>query len=86
MATYLISHGVKRFRFGYGSAVAVILFVISFAVAILYQRFVLRRMSRARSAEGGAEMSNVAAAAAPEQPAPPVDAARLVRHARPSSP
>jgi raffinose/stachyose/melibiose transport system permease protein len=43
MTTYLISHGFKRFRFGYGSAVAVILFVISFVVAIVYQQLVLRR-------------------------------------------
>ena len=43
MATYLIDHGFKRFRFGYGSAVAVILFVISFVVAMIYQRCVLRR-------------------------------------------
>jgi raffinose/stachyose/melibiose transport system permease protein len=43
MATYLISRGFERFRFGYGSAVAVILFVISFVVAIVYQQLVLRR-------------------------------------------
>ncbi len=43
MTTYLISQGFERFRFGYGSAVAVILFAVSFLVAIVYQRFVLRR-------------------------------------------
>ncbi|MFD1046340.1 carbohydrate ABC transporter permease, partial [Kibdelosporangium lantanae] len=43
MATYLIDHGFKRYQFGYGSAVAVILFVICFAFALLYQRFALRR-------------------------------------------
>lgn len=43
MATYLIDRGFRRSQFGYGSAVAVILFVISFVAAILYQRFVLRR-------------------------------------------
>jgi raffinose/stachyose/melibiose transport system permease protein len=43
MATYLIDHGFKRYEFGYGSAVAVILFVVCFAFALLYQRFALRR-------------------------------------------
>jgi raffinose/stachyose/melibiose transport system permease protein len=43
MATYVIDHGFKRSQFGYGSAVAMILFFISFVVALLYQRFVLRR-------------------------------------------
>jgi raffinose/stachyose/melibiose transport system permease protein len=43
MATYLIDRGFRRYEFGYGSAVAVILFAISFVFAVLYQRFVLRR-------------------------------------------
>lgn len=43
MATYMINVGFYRQRFGYGSAIAIILFVISFLAAILYQRFVLRR-------------------------------------------
>jgi raffinose/stachyose/melibiose transport system permease protein len=43
MATYLVDHGFKRYEFGFGSAVAVILFVICFAFALLYQRFALRR-------------------------------------------
>lgn len=43
MATYLIDHGFKRYEFGYGSAVAVVLFIICFAFALLYQRFALRR-------------------------------------------
>jgi raffinose/stachyose/melibiose transport system permease protein len=43
MATYLIDHGFKRYEFGYGSAVAVLLFVICFVFALLYQRFALRR-------------------------------------------
>lgn len=41
MATYLIQQGFDRARLGYGTAAAVILFVISLAVALLYQRFVL---------------------------------------------
>jgi raffinose/stachyose/melibiose transport system permease protein len=43
MATYMINFGFQRSQFGYGSAVAVILFMISFVIAMLYQRFVLRR-------------------------------------------
>jgi raffinose/stachyose/melibiose transport system permease protein len=43
MATYIIDHGFRRSQFGYGSAVAMILFFISFAVALVYQRYVLRR-------------------------------------------
>ncbi len=43
MATYLINKGFQSYEFGYGSAVAVIMFVICFAFALLYQRFALRR-------------------------------------------
>ena len=43
MATYVIDHGFKRYEFGYGSAVAVVLFAICFVFALLYQRFALRR-------------------------------------------
>lgn len=43
MATYLINQGTKRQLYGYASAVAVILFGISFILAMLYQFFVLRR-------------------------------------------
>jgi raffinose/stachyose/melibiose transport system permease protein len=43
MASYLIDHGFKRSEFGYGSAVAVLLFAICFVFALLYQRFALRR-------------------------------------------
>jgi raffinose/stachyose/melibiose transport system permease protein len=43
MATYMINVGFYRSQFGYGSAIAVILFAISFVAAIIYQRFVLRR-------------------------------------------
>jgi raffinose/stachyose/melibiose transport system permease protein len=43
MATYLLDHGFSRYEFGYGSAVAVILFVICFVFALIYQRFALRR-------------------------------------------
>jgi raffinose/stachyose/melibiose transport system permease protein len=43
MATYIIQRGFQRSQFGYGSAVAVILFIIAFTFSLLYQRFVLRR-------------------------------------------
>jgi raffinose/stachyose/melibiose transport system permease protein len=43
MATYLLEHGFSSYQFGYGSAVAVILFLVCFIFALLYQRFALRR-------------------------------------------
>jgi raffinose/stachyose/melibiose transport system permease protein len=43
MVTYMIFYGFHSLEFGYGSAAAVILFIISFAFAFLYQRFALRR-------------------------------------------
>jgi raffinose/stachyose/melibiose transport system permease protein len=43
MAVYLIDWGFKRFQLGYGSAVAIILFVISVVLAFAYQRIVMRR-------------------------------------------
>jgi raffinose/stachyose/melibiose transport system permease protein len=43
MATYMVDWGFERFQLGYGSAIAVILFVIALIVALAYQRFVLRR-------------------------------------------
>jgi len=43
MAVYMFERGIVRFQFGYGSAVAVILFLLCFALALAYQRWVLRR-------------------------------------------
>ncbi|NQX05292.1 sugar ABC transporter permease [Rathayibacter sp. VKM Ac-2856] len=43
MATYLVTNGRNAGNFGYGNAVAVVLFLVSLIVALLYQRFVLRR-------------------------------------------
>ncbi|MDR1767164.1 MAG: sugar ABC transporter permease [Propionibacteriaceae bacterium] len=43
MATYMASNGRLAGNFGFGNAVAVVIFLISLAVALLYQRFVLRR-------------------------------------------
>ncbi|QAY74776.1 sugar ABC transporter permease [Agromyces protaetiae] len=43
MATYMVQQGQFAGQPGYGSAIAVILFFISLVVALLYQRFALRR-------------------------------------------
>jgi ABC-type sugar transport system permease subunit len=43
MATYMVYEGRESSAYGYGNATAVLLFIISFTCALLYQRFVLRR-------------------------------------------
>lgn len=43
MATYMAHYGPRAELYGYGNAVAVVLFLISLIVAMVYQRFVLRR-------------------------------------------
>ena len=43
MATYLIGQGSERQNFGIAGAASVILFVIGFVMALLYQLLVLRR-------------------------------------------
>jgi raffinose/stachyose/melibiose transport system permease protein len=43
MAIAMFKAGFRSNQFGYGSALAVILFVFALLVALLYQRFVLRR-------------------------------------------
>nr|WP_307857653.1 sugar ABC transporter permease [Paenarthrobacter sp. DKR-5] len=43
MATYMVTNGRNAGNYGYGNAVAVVIFLISLVVALLYQRFVLRR-------------------------------------------
>ncbi len=43
MATYMVQYGFQRSQLGFGSAVAVILFVASLIFALLYQRFILQR-------------------------------------------
>ncbi|MDQ0894111.1 carbohydrate ABC transporter permease [Agromyces ramosus] len=43
MATYMVANGRNAGNYGYGNAVAVVLFVISLVVALVYQRYVLRR-------------------------------------------
>ena len=43
MATYMVTEGRNAGNYGYGNAVAVVIFLISMIIALLYQRFVLRR-------------------------------------------
>ncbi len=43
MATYMVDNGFFARLWGYGNAVAVILFSIAFIAGLLFQRFVLRR-------------------------------------------
>ena len=43
MATYMFREGRDAQLFGYGNAVAAVMFLITLIVALLYQRFVLRR-------------------------------------------
>ncbi|MFC6567789.1 carbohydrate ABC transporter permease [Actinoplanes utahensis] len=43
MATYMVSEGRNAGNYGYGNAVAVVLFSVSMFIALIYQRFVLRR-------------------------------------------
>ncbi|RZS90026.1 carbohydrate ABC transporter membrane protein 1 (CUT1 family) [Motilibacter rhizosphaerae] len=53
MATYMVSNGRNAGAFGYGNAVAVVLFLISLVVALIYQRFVLRRDTQGALTGGG---------------------------------
>lgn len=43
MATYMYKFGFQRFALGYGSAVAVVIFLLAFVFSVLYQRHVMRR-------------------------------------------
>lgn len=43
MATFLVNEGTKRQNYGIAAAASVVLFVIALVMAVLYQRFVLRR-------------------------------------------
>jgi ABC-type sugar transport system permease subunit len=45
-------HGRNAGNFGYGNAVAVVIFLISLIVALFYQRFVLRRDTEGALTEG----------------------------------
>ncbi|MBD5786001.1 sugar ABC transporter permease [Cellulosimicrobium terreum] len=52
MATYMVANGRNAGNFGFGSAVAVVLFLISLVIALVYQRFVLRRDTEGALTEG----------------------------------
>ncbi len=43
MATYMYKFGFQRFALGYGSAVAVVIFLLAFGFSFMYQRYVMRR-------------------------------------------
>ncbi|GAA4174297.1 carbohydrate ABC transporter permease [Gryllotalpicola koreensis] len=52
MATYMVAQGRMAGNYGYGSAVAVVMFLISLIIALLYQRFILRRDLQGAVTEG----------------------------------
>ncbi|WP_433673977.1 carbohydrate ABC transporter permease [Microbacterium gorillae] len=52
MATYMVTNGRNAGNYGYGNAVAVVIFVISLIVALVYQRYVLRRDTAGAITEG----------------------------------
>ncbi len=43
MATYMVREGRLSGNYGFGNAVAVVIFIVSLTIALTYQRFVLRR-------------------------------------------
>ena len=43
MATYLVKNGFERFALGYGSAVALVMFLLCFIFSLAYQRIVMQR-------------------------------------------
>jgi len=43
MATFMVDQGMNRNMVGFGSAIAVVLFIITLTLALLYQRFLLHR-------------------------------------------
>ncbi len=52
MATYMVANGRTSGEYGYGSAVAVVIFLISLVIALVYQRYVLRRDTEGALTEG----------------------------------
>jgi raffinose/stachyose/melibiose transport system permease protein len=47
IATYLYKYGIQLTKLGYGSAVAVVLFTITFIFSLGYQRIVMRQENAA---------------------------------------
>ncbi|MDF6040893.1 sugar ABC transporter permease [Streptomyces sp. JH14] len=52
MAIYMVAQGRNAGNYGYGSAIAVVMFLISLIVALIYQRVVLRRDLQGAVTEG----------------------------------
>ncbi|WP_127503978.1 carbohydrate ABC transporter permease [Actinoplanes solisilvae] len=52
MTTYMVVEGRNAANYGYGNAVAVVLFLVSLTIALVYQRFVLRRDTEGALTEG----------------------------------
>jgi raffinose/stachyose/melibiose transport system permease protein len=52
MATYMVLNGRNAGNYGFGNAVAVLLFIISLVIALTYQRFVLSRDTEGALTEG----------------------------------
>ncbi len=52
MATYMVREGRLAGNYGFGNAVAVVIFIISLAIALTYQRFVLRRDTEGALTQG----------------------------------
>ena len=53
MATYMLRTGRNSQLFGYGNAVAAVMFIITLVIALLYQRFVLSRDTEGALTGGG---------------------------------
>jgi raffinose/stachyose/melibiose transport system permease protein len=46
MVTYMFLDGFRSLEFGYGTAIAVLIFIFCFVFSLIYQRFALRRDTR----------------------------------------
>lgn len=57
MATYMVREGRLTGNYGYGNAVALVLFVISLVIALVYQKFVLNRDLQGSVSDGDGKMS-----------------------------
>ena len=68
MATYMVAQGRDAGNYGYGNAVAVVMFLISLVIALLYQRFVLRRDTEGALTEGEELMATLRSTAVPRRP------------------
>ncbi|WP_256757625.1 carbohydrate ABC transporter permease [Cohnella sp. WQ 127256] len=46
MATYMIKYGITNVKYGYGNAIAVLIFVFTLIITVLYQLLIARRSER----------------------------------------